>query len=127
MTESLYETAIIFTVGVAVIMLVQWSVFYKKDIRFRKKYHPLMTIIVSLGFGILGAIAITDEDSPIWFWILIVISVLAVAVVDIMKRQICTNCGYEANEYAINGFFTHYYYCLKCGSSYDKAETIQSK
>jgi hypothetical protein len=118
MEESLYTKALIFIAGVVVIGLIEWYVFRNKSIAFRIKYHPIMMLIGALMFGVLGAVVIYDNNSPVYITGFVVIGSLAVGIVDILKRQICSNCGYESNEFAINGLFTRYEYCPKCGSSY---------
>lgn len=118
MGESLYIKALIFTAGVAAILLIEWSVFRNKGIAFRIKYHPVMALLGALSFGVLGAVVIFDEITPAWIAGLFIIASLAVGIVDIFKRQICSECGFETNEFAINGLFTRYEYCPKCGSCY---------
>jgi ribosomal protein S27AE len=118
MEELLYTKVLIFTAGVAVIGFIEWYVFRNKKIAFRIKYHPIMMLIGALMFGVLGAVVIYDNNSPVYISVFFLIGSLAVGIVDILKRQICSNCGYESNGFAINGLFTRYKYCPKCGSSY---------
>ena len=116
---SLYITALIVMVGVAIIGGFQWAVFKGKSFSFRKKYHPTMAMVSALGFGIILALVMIRNGASMLEAIWIIPITLAIGIVDALKRQVCTSCGYEANEYGINGFTEKYEYCPKCGKQYD--------
>jgi len=114
--SSLYITALIVMLGVAIVGGFEWAVFRGKSHTFRKTYHPTMAMVGALGYGILFAVVITRNGATILEAIWIIPVTLAIGIVDALKRQVCTSCGHEANRYAINGFAEKYKYCPKfCG------------
>lgn len=108
--------------GIAIIGGFEWAFFRGKSYFFRKKHHPTMAIVSALGFGLLLAALMIRSGTSLLESMWIIPITVVIGIVDALKRQICTNCGYEANGYGIDGFFEKNNYCPKCGKQYNQTK-----